>query len=221
VSGDSGDSQHPESRRQEYQTQNGSLDTRLQPEQSHESKRSPLSAAPHLRGAVQKKEPMRRGLLLLSTVLICPALAPAASAKKPTKQINPSQDDVLITDQCAFPVLGHIEGIEIIKTWIDDAGNPVKQIATFPGNTLTFTNLDTGTSVTVAGTGSSQLRAERDGSVSARAMGHGPFFPNPITGEPGIWYLSGQGKATIDSQGNVTSAKLAGKLVDLCPSLAS
>ena len=74
---------------------------------------------------------MRRGPLLLSTILICLALAPAASAKKPTRETNPSQDDVVITDQCAFPVLGHIEGIEIIKTWTDDAGNPVKQIVTF------------------------------------------------------------------------------------------
>ena len=41
---------------------------------------------------------MRRGLLLLSTVLICLALAPVASAKKPARQINPSQDDVVITD---------------------------------------------------------------------------------------------------------------------------
>jgi hypothetical protein len=172
-------------------------------------------------GAFQEGEPMRRGLLLLSTVLICLALAPAASAKKPIRQINPSQDDVVITDQCAFPVLGHIDGIEIMKTWTDDAGNPVKQIVTFPGNRLTLTNLDAGTSVTVMGTGSSQLRAEPGGSVSARAMGHGLFFPNPLTGEPGIWYLSGQGKATIDAQGNVTSAELAGRLVDLCPSLAS
>src|SRR5512132_3179094 len=111
---------------------------------------------------------MHRGLLLLPTVLICLALAPAASASKPTREINPSQDDVVITDQCAFPVLGHIDGVEIIKTWFDDAGNPVKQIVTFPGNKLTLTNLDSGKSLTVMGTGSSQLRAEPGGSVSAR-----------------------------------------------------
>lgn len=163
----------------------------------------------------------QRGLLLLSTTLICLVLAPAASAKKPTREVNPSQGDVLITDQCAFPVLGHIVGVEMIKTWTDDTGNPVKQIVTFPGNRLTFTNMDTGTSVTVVGTGSSQLRAQRDGSVSARAMGHGPFFPNPLTGEPGIWYLSGQGRAILDPHGNVISARLDGRLVDLCPSLAS
>ena len=68
---------------------------------------------------------------------------------------------------------------------------------------------------------SSQLRAKPDGSLTARAMGQGPFFPNPITGARGIWYLSGQGISTLDSQGNVTSAILHGRLVDLCPRLAS
>ena len=162
---------------------------------------------------------MRHMLLILSTVLFTLAMTPAASASGPIREIHPGQDDIVITRQCAFPVLGHIEGIEIITTWTDDAGDPVKQIVIFPGNKLTFTNLDTGTSITVAGTGSSQLRARSDGSVSARAMGHGPFFPNPITGEPGIWYLSGQGTSTIDARGNVISAKLAGRLVDLCPQL--
>jgi len=163
---------------------------------------------------------MRRGLLLVSIVAVCLAFAPAASASKPIREINPHQGDVVIAHQCAFPVLGRIDGPEIIKTWTDDAGDPTKQIVTFPGNKLTFTNLVSGTSVTVAGTGSSQLRARPDGSVSARAMGHGPFFPNPITGQPGIWYLSGQGRATLDSKGNVTSARLSGRLVDLCPVLA-
>jgi hypothetical protein len=164
---------------------------------------------------------MRRTLLFLSTVLFALTITSTASASQPTREINPGQDDVVITDQCAFPVLGHIDGIEIITTFTDAAGIPVKQVVVFPGNTMTLTNLDSGTSLTIMGTGSSQLRANPDGSLSARAMGHGPFFPNPITGEPGIWYLSGQGKATIDAQGNVTSVDLAGTLVDLCPRLGS
>ena len=162
-----------------------------------------------------------RKLLFLSTVLLAVTVAHPASASKPVREINPGQDDAVITDQCAFPVLGHVDGIEIITTFTDRAGKPVKQVVTFPGNTLTLTNLDSGTSVTVVATGSSQLRAEPGGSVSARVMGHGPFFPHPITGEPGIWYLSGQGKATFDSHGNMTSARLMGKLVNLCAQLAS
>jgi hypothetical protein len=57
------------------------------------------------------------------------------------------------------------------------------------------------------------------GSTTARAMGHGVFFPNPLTGERGIWHLSGKGTAIIDPNGNVSNS-LSGRLVNLCPQLA-
>jgi hypothetical protein len=165
---------------------------------------------------------MRHGLLLLSTLLIALAVVPAATANKPIREVNPAQEDVVITDQCAFPVLGHVEGSEIITTFTDRAGNPVKQIGVFPGNTLTFTNLDTGESITVVATGSFHVQAEPDGSVTVMVTGHGPFVPNPITGEPGIWYLNGgRVVATFDAEGNMTSVDATGNLVNLCALLAS
>ena len=164
---------------------------------------------------------MPRKLLLLMAVLLALGATTAASASKPIREVNPGQPDEVIGGQCAFPVLGHIDGPEIIKTFVNAAGDPIKQMVTFPGNKITLTNAKTGASVTILGTGSSQLRPRRDGSFSARAMGHGIFFPNPLTGEPGIWYLSGQGASTLDPGGNVTSANLHGRLVDLCPRLAS
>jgi hypothetical protein len=164
---------------------------------------------------------MQRKLVFLSTVLVALAVAPAASATKPIREVNPNQGDAVIARQCAFPVLGHIDGPEIIKTFIDQAGNPIKGIVTFPGNKITLTNTDTGASVTVLGTGQSQVRSEPDGSFTARAMGHGIFFPNPITGERGIFYLSGQGKSILDAHGNVISSTLHGRLIDLCPRLTS
>jgi hypothetical protein len=166
---------------------------------------------------------MRRGLLLLATLLIALAVVPAATANRPIREVNPAQEDVVITDQCAFPVLGHVEGREIITTFTDRAGNPVKQIGVFPGNTLTFTNLDTGESVTLVATGSFHVQAESDGSVTVMITGHGPFFSNPITGEPGIWYLNGgRVVATFDAEGNMTSVDATGNnLVNLCAQLAS
>jgi len=147
---------------------------------------------------------------------------PAATANRPFREVNEAQEDVVITDQCAFPVLGHVEGREIITTFTDRAGNPVKQIGVFPGNTLTFTNLDTDASITLVATGSFHVQAERDGSVTVTITGHGPFLSNPITGEPGIWYLSGgQVLATFDAEGNMTSVALRGNLVDVCAQLAS
>ena len=170
---------------------------------------------------ISKGVPRWSRLLLLSTVLMALAVAPAATANKPAREIIPGQDDVVLTDQCAFRVLAHIEGREIDTTFFDKAGNPVKLLGVFPGNTLTLTNLNTGKSITVLGTGSFQARLKPDGSGSFMVTGHGPFTPNPITGEPGIWYLSGRLSATFDAEGNLTSVGLTGNLVDLCPQLAS
>jgi hypothetical protein len=165
---------------------------------------------------------MRRGLFFCTTIVIALAVAPAATADKPIREVIESPPDMVITGQCEFPVLGHIEGREIDTTFTNRAGDPVKQIGVFPGNTVTLTNLDTGTSVTLPATGSFQLRAERDGGASAQVTGHGAWpNGNPVTGEPGIWYQSGAVRATFDADGNVTSVSNTGTLVNLCPQLAS
>jgi len=164
---------------------------------------------------------MRRGLLLFTAVFIAIAVAPAATANRPIREVIENPPDVVITGQCAFPVLGHIEGREIDTTFTDRAGNPVKQIGVFPGNTVTLTNLDTGTFVTLPATGSFQLRAERDGGASVQVTGHGAWPDgNPVTGEPGLWYQSGAVRATFDAEGNPTSVSSTGTLVNLCLQLA-
>jgi hypothetical protein len=166
---------------------------------------------------------MQRGLPLLSTVLstvlFALAVAPAATASKPTREIIPGQDDVVLTDQCAFPVRIQTEGREIITTFTDKAGNLVKQIAVFPANKQTLTNLDTGKSIIVVATGPFHGRRAPDGSATVRVTGHGIFPGHPITEEPGIWYLSGRIFATLDAEENLTSIDFTGKLVNLCARL--
>ena len=164
---------------------------------------------------------MRRGLATLSTVLIALAVAPAATAHKPIREVIAAPEDRVITDQCPFPVLGHIEGNEIDTTFTDKAGNPVKLLGVFPGNTLTLTNLETDRSITVGATGSFQLRLWPDGSGAGKVTGHGAWLSNPVTGEPGIWYQNGQVSAILDADGNAISVSNTGTLVDLCPELAS
>jgi hypothetical protein len=160
-------------------------------------------------------------VLAVSAALVALVVAPTAAANKPMREIIPAPDDRLITHQCPFPVLGHIEGSEIDTTFTDRAGTPVKLIGVFPGNTLTLTNLDTRTSVTVGATGSFQLRLNPDGSGAAMVTGQGVWLSNPVTGEPGIWHQSGRVSATLDAEGNATSVKSTGRLVDLCPQLAA
>ena len=168
------------------------------------------------------KHSMRPLLVGVVLALVALVLVPAASANKPTREIIPAPPDMVISGQCAFPVLGHIDGTEIDTTFTDRAGNPIRLLGTFPGNKLTLTNLDTGKSIAVPATGSFQLRVEPDGSASVKVTGHGPWPDgNPITGEPGIWYQSGQVSATFDADGNMTSVRSTGKLVNLCLQLAS
>lgn len=161
-------------------------------------------------------------VLALSIVVAALVVAPAASANRPVREIIPAPEDRVFTGQCAFPVLGHIEGSEIDTTFFDRAGNPVKLLGVFPGNTLTLTNLDTGGSITLGATGSFQLRVGPDGSGSAMVTGLGAWPDgNPITGEPGIWYQRGRLSATFDADGNTTSMSARGILVNLCPELAA
>jgi hypothetical protein len=163
---------------------------------------------------------MRRALLLL-IALTGLAVTPVATANKPIREVNPVQEDMIIAGQCAFRVLAHIDGGEIVTNFTDKAGNLVKQIVVFPANTVTLTNLATGKAITLVATGSFQGRAHPDGSVSFKITGHGAFPGNPITGERGVWYLSGRLFANFDADGNPTSTGSAGNLVNLCPRLAS
>src|SRR5262245_7529220 len=167
------------------------------------------------------RSPAIGSVLAVTVVLVALVVAPTAAANKPIRAVIPAPEDRLITDQCPFPVLGHIQGSEIDTTFIDRSGNPVKLLGVFPGNTLTLTNVGTGKSVTLPATGSFQLRLNPDGSGSAKVTGHGAWLSNPVTREPGIWFQSGQVSATLDAEGNTTSVSSTGKLVDLCPQLAA
>ena len=163
------------------------------------------------------------GLALAATVLTALVGAPGARAITPDRQVEPAPDDMVITNQCAFPVLAHIDGSEISTIFFDQNQNPVKLIAVFPGNTVTLTNLDTGKSLTALGSTSSfHARAERDGSEIDMFVGQG-WWPigNPVTGEPGIWYQEGRVSATFDAQGNMSAVSSTGRLANLCPRLGS
>jgi hypothetical protein len=160
-------------------------------------------------------------VVAVSTLLAALAVVPVAMAVKPTREIVPAPPDRVISDQCAFLVDAHIDGVEINTTFTDKAGNPVKLLGVFPGHRLTLTNPETGKSLTLAAAGSFQARAQPDGSTAFSVTGNGPWFPNPVSGEPGIWYQSGRVTASFDAAGNVTSVGSTGKLIDLCPQLAS
>jgi hypothetical protein len=157
-------------------------------------------------------------MVVWTTMLIALAVAPAAAAGKPTREVVTQEDHVFI-DQCAFPVLAHIDGVEIDTTFFDKAGSPLRLLGVFPGNTLTLTNLATTKSITLPATGAFHARAEPDGSVSVSVTGNG-LVPDFVVADRGIWYLNGHWTATFVAEGSPTSVDLVGNLVNLCPQLA-
>ena len=76
-------------------------------------------------------------------------------------------------------------------------------------------------SITLVATGQFHAQLKRDGTGFILVTGHGPSIPHPITGEPGIWYLSGRLIARFDAAGNPTSLHSTGKLVNICTQLAA
>src|SRR5215470_13174389 len=113
---------------------------------------------------LSERSAMRLGLLI-ATLLVALAAVSSAGAHRPIREIIPAPDDLVITDQCAFPVRAHIDGYEIDTTFTNRHGDEVKLLGVFPGNTLTLTNVDTGRTITRPATGSFQARVAPDGSV--------------------------------------------------------
>jgi hypothetical protein len=167
---------------------------------------------------------MRRGLILLFTIVLAVALAPLAVANngnKPDREINLDQGDATIVGSCAFPVFAHIDGREIDTSFSVQDRTVVKLLGIFPGNSWTLTNLVSGTSITVGNTSSAHQLIQPDGTLAVKVVGEGVWpFENPITGEPGIWYQKGQVSGVFDADGNPISTKNTGSLVNICSQLA-
>lgn len=164
---------------------------------------------------------LRHSVLTLSVVLATLAVTSPANADPPTREEITGPVDQVVTNQCAFPVLMHIEGEGFITTFTDREGNFVMQHFHFPKNKTVFTNLDTGDFLTVSTTGPALFRVDPDGSSSFQVTGRSPWVGHPITEASGIFLLAGQLLATFDAEGNRKSIDFDGEVVDLCAQLAS
>ena len=163
---------------------------------------------------------MRRRALILSALFLALAIAPAASAGKPTREIIPAAPDAVV-NQCGFPVLDHEEGYTIVESFTDEEGNLVRQIFTNPGLRETLTNLDTGKTVVLNIEGAGFLDLNPDGSGSFTGTGGWFFFVHPATLTPGLFFTTGRFVNTFDANGHRTSFEMVGTITDVCAELAA
>ena len=109
------------------------------------------------------------------------------------------------------------------KVFEDRDGNPVRTITAGKGVLLTYTNLDSGNSVTIRTDGSvTQIRQNPDGTQTVSATGHNGLvlFPTDIPAGPTTTQYIGRLVYNVDpATGVFTLVSTSGSQRDICAEL--
>ena len=179
------------------------------------------------RNAGDGHEPRR--ISPLRAILIVPlafaailVAAPAGLANMPTREELPPAGD--FTDVgCGFPMFVDFEEAQsaVVTSFFDENGNLVREIAVFPGDTVTITNLETGESMAQSLSGQGVKEFHPDGSTTLAAHGGwGLWTRAPGDLRRGRFITVGQLVEVRDADGRLVSRALDGRLIDVCAELA-
>lgn len=172
------------------------------------------------------KRSARLALGLAAAMAGVAAPVATASADKPT--VIPGGDQT-------FPLPAGVAcsdfGVEIVaiggqdlKIFTDKDGNVVRTLSAGKGSTLTFTNLDTGESLTLRPNGStSHTKFNADGTFDVTATGHNVLvlFPSDVPAGPSTKLYVGQLRYNVDpATGVFTVTSFHGNTTDLCAALS-
>lgn len=156
-------------------------------------------------------------ILVVVSTIISAALAVAAPAQAaaPVHE-RVAVDDTVTFDFCGFPVEENLEGTLQFTSWFDESGNRTRETVTAPGLRITWTNADTGASVSSANPFVVHKTDNSDGSVTIMFTGLG-------------WVMNGGGKAYVSSghavlvfsESGVEPLAASGPSADLCEALAA
>jgi hypothetical protein len=154
---------------------------------------------------------MRKLALLLGLAAVM-VLGPGgvARAVPPEHSVEHVDETFEITGECSFTVLGHLEGDVRHMVFFDQAGNVVRELEVFPGFRVTFTNAETGKSISTVSPSVNHATINPDGSAVVAItglsghliVGGGPplasdvgrivfFFSGPEDEEPDIIFQAG------------------------------
>ena len=154
-----------------------------------------------------------RKLVLLLGLAAAVALGPGGIARAVPPEHSVEHVDETIEDDaaCSFTVLVHIEGNIRHTVFFDQAGNEVRELTVFPRFRVTFTNAETGKSISTVAPSVEHVTINPDGSALLAItglsghliVGGGPplaadvgrivfFFSGPEDEEPDIIFQAGQ-----------------------------
>ena len=109
------------------------------------------------------------------------------------------------------------------RTFVDENGNPVRTITAGTGSVLTFTNLSTGTSLTLPSNGAVQMTVlHDDGTATVRSTGHNVLilFPSDVPTGPSTTLVVGLTVFDVDAGGVFTVRTISGRTQDICAALS-
>jgi hypothetical protein len=164
---------------------------------------------------------MKRLVFAVSAGFLLVAAQGAAWANPPIREVLPPGADSE-SSVCGPTIVLHSEGNTIRRTFTDDQGRTVRIIETYPGFELTFTNVETGASLSARLSGPLHLRVNPDGSTVFKGTGGwGWGEVHPGTLEPGLFILHGHITLNFDASGALTSSSFHGHTVNVCDTIAS
>lgn len=111
----------------------------------------------------------------------------------------------------------------VSREFTDRNGNVVRMLTAGKGNTLTFTNMQTGASLSLRPNGSVEhIAVLPDGSQAWKTTGHNVLilFPTDVPAGPSTTLYIGQVNFTVDTGGTFNLGKTTGRSTDLCAALS-
>lgn len=171
----------------------------------------------------------RLGPGALLAALMLTAIQPANAASENSGVIHDKDYTNGFTsvagESCAFPLKAvGTNGIIHTKEWVDSDGNLSRVFFAGKGVNLTYTNLDTGKSVTIKTAGSViNTTVNADGTATLELMGHNglSLFPSDVPAGPSTKLHIGRVVFTVDVTGVFTVLSVSGSERDICAELAN
>jgi hypothetical protein len=151
--------------------------------------------------------------------------AQATVANGPPEPVDPQEFNLPAGEACDFALRVSQNGGNLHrKVFSDENGDPVRIIQAGKGFLLTYTNLDTGNSVTIRTDGSvSKTTFNPDGTQTVSATGHNGLilFPSDVPAGPTTTHYIGRIVYTIDQNGVFTLVRTSNNQRDICAELAN
>jgi hypothetical protein len=125
---------------------------------------------------------------------------------------------------CAFELrIDGSGGNQVYREFFDKGGTLVRSLAAGTGAALTFTNVDTGATLSTTSNGAvAHVTYNADGSSTSVLTGHNILilFPTDVPAGPSTTLYVGRVAFAIDSNGTFTLERHSGTATDICAALS-